>query len=68
MNNKILSQLAANEILDLKIADLKSSLKQFELQSELCNEYLRFLELTGAFAREKEKNFLINIPNNESRF
>jgi hypothetical protein len=67
-SDKILSQLAANEILDLKIADLKSSLKQFELQSELCNEYLRFLELTGAFAREKEKNFLINIPNNESRF
>jgi hypothetical protein len=52
--------LAATEVLDLKIADLKSSLKQLELQSELTNEYLRFLELTGAFAREKEKNFLGN--------
>jgi hypothetical protein len=59
-SDKILSQLAATEVLDLKIGDLKSSLKQLELQTELTNEYLRFLELTGAFAREKEKNFLGN--------
>ncbi len=60
-SDKILSQLTANEILDLKITALKMSLKQIELQSELSNEYLRFLELTGAFVREKEKNFLGNF-------
>jgi hypothetical protein len=59
-SDKILSQLTAYEILDLKIADFKFTLKQLELQIELSNEYLRFLELTGAFARGKEKNFLGN--------
>lgn len=59
-SEKVLAQLSAQETLDLKIADLKATIKQLELRSELTTEYLRFLEFTGTFVRERGKDFLKN--------
>jgi hypothetical protein len=57
-NEKLLTQLTALEVLDLQIAQKKLDVRSLELSSDLTNEYLRLLELTGAIGREANRNFL----------
>ena len=57
-NAKILAQITPIEVLDLNIAQRKLDLRSIEISTDLSNEYLRLLEMTGAMSVYKNRNFL----------
>ncbi len=59
-NPKLTGILTPVELIDLQIAQRKLQIRSTEIRSDLSNEYLRFLEMTGAFAKFSNRNFLKN--------
>ena len=57
-NPKVLAQITPVEVLDLNIAQRKLELRNIEISSDLSNEYLRLLDMTGAMSIYKNRNFL----------
>ncbi len=57
-NPKLTAQITPVELLDLTISQRKLELRNVELSSDLSNEYLRLIDMTGAITIYKNRNFL----------
>lgn len=58
-NEALLQQISPLEVLEMKISMYKLKIQSLELYAELCNEYLRYLDLSGNLSKNQERNFLL---------
>jgi hypothetical protein len=57
-NQTLLQQISPLEVLEMKISIAKLNIQSLEIYAEICNEYLRYLDLTGNMSKFEDKNFL----------
>ena len=57
-NKKLLSQITPLEIADLTIAQQKIKVRTLEIEIEITNEYLKYLDFTGILSQKPLKNYL----------
>lgn len=57
-NETLLQQISSLEVIEMKISVYKLKLQNFELFSEICTEYLRYLDLSGNISKYQDRNFL----------